>query len=118
MNDNFSELKDMEKDSSIQPNWIMGAVLITVGGLLLLRNFTGFEFENWWALFMFIPLGGIVTGMWAQYQANGRISTGLLLCGLGFLFAITVFLFNLSWGALWPIYFIFGGIAALLGSRK
>jgi hypothetical protein len=119
MSDNFSELKGDEKqEGSIQPNWIAGAVIIVVGIVLLLRNVTGFEFDNWWALFMFIPFGGLLAGMWNQYQVNGRVPTGLIISGISMAFVMSIFLFNLSWSALWPVFFIIGGISALLGSRK
>ena len=118
MNDNSSELKGNEKQGGIQPNWIAGAVIIVVGIVLLLKNLTGFSFGNWWALFMFIPFGGLLTGMWNQYQANGRVPTGLIISGLSMAFVISIFLFNLSWSALWPVFFIIGGISALLNGRK
>ncbi len=120
MNDNYSDLEAAEKQNVMgQPgSWIMGAVLIGVGGLLLLRNLTGFDFDNWWVLFWLIPLGGLLTGIWNQYQASGRINPGLIIGATVMVFMIAVFLFNLSWGALWPIFLIFGGISALLGSRN
>ena len=118
MNDKFSELNGDEKQGGIQPNWIVGVVIITVGTVLLLRNLTGFSFNNWWALFMFIPFSGLLAGMWNQYQVNGRIPTGLIIGGISMAFVISIFLFNLSWSALWPVFFIIGGISALLGSRN
>jgi hypothetical protein len=118
MNDNFSELKGNEEQGGIQPNWIVGAVIIAVGSLLLLRNLTGFEFENWWVLFMFIPFGGLLAGMWNQYQANGRVPSGLIIAGISMALVMSIFLFKLSWSAMWPAFFIIGGISALLGSQK
>jgi hypothetical protein len=56
--------------------------------------------------------------MWNQYQVNGRIPTGLIIGGISMAFVISIFLFNLSWSALWPVFFIIGGISALLGNRN
>lgn len=120
MNDNFSDLKDAEKQNVTghPGSWLMGAVLIGVGGVLLLRNLTGFEFDHWWVLFWFIPLGGMLTGLWKQYQANGRINTGLISAAAGMIVMMAVFLFDLSWSALWPIFLIIGGLSALLGNHR
>ncbi|MCP4357915.1 MAG: hypothetical protein GY796_07870 [Chloroflexi bacterium] len=125
MNDEIKDLKDGEEETEAAPeknsSWIIAAVLILVGFVLLLSNFTSFEFENWWALFMFIPAGFMFSTVWRDYKDNDGLtnkSTGTLIGGLAILFMIAVFLFNLSWGSLWPVAFIFGGIAVLLGSRK
>jgi len=66
MNDEIQELKDdeqangadeeagrKERDNS---NWIMGVVLIALGGLFLLGNLLPGSFmTNWWAVFILIP---------------------------------------------------------------
>lgn len=119
MNDQDSNLKAQEKQAVNRwgNEWIMGAVLILVGGVLLLRNATGFAFENWWVLFWLIPLGGMVSAILGQYRANGRFNSGLLIGVLFMLVMMAVFLFNLNWGTLWPVFFIFGGIAVLLNKR-
>ncbi len=120
MNDKFSDFENGNGWNVTQPNnsWIMGAVLIAVGSGLLLRNLTGFEFGNWWALFMLIPLSGVLMKAKEEYQANGRINPGLMTAGLGMLFMATVFLFGLNLGALWPVFIIIGGISFLLGIRR
>jgi uncharacterized membrane protein len=124
MSDEFKDMKDEEKgtDAAEKNNsWIMAVVLIIVGLGLLASNFTGFSFNNWWALFLFVPAFMMLSKVWADYKDNGRLtskSTGPLITGLAMLVMIVVFLFNLSFGALWPLAFIFGGIAVLLGSRK
>ena len=118
MNDNFSELKGNEKQDGVQPNWIVGAVIIGVGSVLLLRNLTGFELDNWWILFSFIPLSGMLMAVWNGYQANGRLPTGPSIGALGMILVISIFLFNLSWSAMWPAFFIICGVSVLLGSRK
>ncbi|MCB8943198.1 MAG: hypothetical protein H6658_05540 [Ardenticatenaceae bacterium] len=120
MNDNFSELKENEKQSGwlSNGNWVLGAGIIVVGVVLLLRNIIGFEFDNWWVLFMLIPLAMMGVKAWQDWQVNGRVNTGSVIPILGILVIITVSLFNLSWSAIWPVYFIIGGLSILLGSRK
>ena len=124
MGDEFKDLKDEEKSngSAAKSNsWIMALVLIAVGVGLLISNFTSFAFDNWWALFMLIPAFGMFAAVWRDYQENGRLTskcTGPLIAGLAILVTAVIFLFNLSWSGLWPIAFIFGGIAVLLSSRS
>lgn len=123
MNDDLKDLKDEEQNggSGKNPNVIMAVVLIVVGIGLVISNLTGFSFNNWWALFLFIPAGGMLVNVWQDYQANGRLtgrSTGPLIAGLAMLLMIAIFLLNLSWSALWPVAFIFGGIALLLSGRS
>lgn len=124
MGDEFKDLKDEEKGngSAAKSNsWIMALVLIVVGAGLLISNFTGFTFNNWWALFMVIPAVGMFAAVWRDYQANGRLtgkSTGPLISGLAMVVMMIVFLFNLSWSGLWPLGFIFGGLAIILGNRS
>lgn len=123
MGDEMKDLKDNEKVAGKEKgnSWVVAIVLIVVGLGLLVSNFTGFSFDNWWALFMFIPALTMFRNVWADYQDNGRLtnkSTGPLIGGLAILVMMVIFLFNLSWSGLWPLAFIFGGIAVLLGSRS
>lgn len=119
MNEQMSDFKENEKQGAVGQfnQWIMGGVFILVGGVLLLRNVLGFSFDNWWVLFWLIPLGGLASAMWGQYRVNGRFNPGLLIGAASLLFMMAVFLFNLNWGALWPFFFILGGLAMLLSRR-
>lgn len=123
MGDETKDLKEdevgtgKEKGSSV----IIAVVLMIVGGGLLLSNFTSISFDNWWAFFLFIPAGFMLQNVWADYKSNGRLtskSTGFLIAGLSILVMIVIFIFNLSWSGLWPLAFIFGGIAVLLSGRS
>ncbi len=119
MSNEFFEMKESEKQEMgmTNSNVIVGISIILVGGVLFLRNIFGFEFENWWVLFMLIPLGGMGMKMWELYQANGRISTGLIIAMSGVAITAVIFLFNLSWGLMWPIFFMLGGVSMLLNHR-
>lgn len=120
------EIKDLKSDEHEVENeqgstWIIAIVMMLVGAGLLLSNFTNVSFDNWWALFLFIPAGFMLQIVWKDYKSNGRLtgkSTGSLIAGLSILVMIVVFLFDLSWSGLWPVAFIFGGIAVLLSGRK
>lgn len=129
MNDEIYELKEKEvekeKEHTEHGNWfseqnnglLLGVVFILVGAGLLLSRFTNFHFDNWWALFIFIPALISLGRAWQGYQANGRLSEadgGALMGGLFMLLIASIFLFGLNWGIMWPFVLIIIGIGALV----
>lgn len=126
MNEDLNVLKNEEKESNVpgfgsNSNGIMAGVLIVVGVGLVLSNVTGFSFDNWWVLFMFIPALTMLKAVRDDYQGNGRLtsrSSGALIASLAIFTTAFIFLFDLSWGDLWPVAFIFGGLSVLLSSRS
>ena len=105
---------------STRPAWIAGGVLILIGIVFIVRNVTGFSFDNWWALFILIPaLGSLVTSF-QMYERHGRkftaASRGPLVGGLFLLGLTAVFLFKLDWGRIWPFILILAGLGVLLSS--
>jgi hypothetical protein len=94
-----------------------GAALILLGVVFLLRNVGWLELNgNWWALFILLPVSGIFFTAWQRYQRLGRLTSGIvssLLGGCVLLFVMAVFLFNLNWGTIWPVFLIIGGLGAL-----
>lgn len=119
MEDRILEQKQAEKRNSIErgSSLIMAVVLIAVGGLLLLNNVTGVRFDDWWVLFILIPLGGIAAKAWTEYQTTGRVGASPIIGGGFMLVFMASFIFDLDWGELWPIGLIIGGLAALLSWR-
>jgi hypothetical protein len=111
-----------QKPASPQPKrpaWIAGGVLILVGVVFLLTNVVGISLNNWWALFILIPAIGSLWTAWTIYQKNDRkltaASTGPLIGGIALLMVTAIFLFNLDWGRVWPVFLIIAGAAVLLG---
>jgi hypothetical protein len=105
---------------STRPAWIAGGVLILIGIVFIVRNVTGFSFDNWWALFILIPaLGSLVTSL-QMYERHGRRFTGAsrgpLVGGLFLLGLTAVFLFKLDWSRIWPFILILAGLGVLLSS--
>jgi len=99
-----------------------GAVLVVIGIIFLLQNLNifdiAFPFDNWWALFILIPAATSFYRVWQDYQQNGRLtnmSRGALVGGFILLFVSAVFLFELDWSKIWPVFLIFAGLSALLG---
>ncbi|MBE2220117.1 MAG: hypothetical protein IAF02_01170 [Anaerolineae bacterium] len=143
MSDDFSQLKDEEKEklieiekadlddlpassTSSQPshsysnnkNWVAGVMLIAIGLIFLAMNLGKFYLESWWALFILIPafvnFGNAVTDV----RENGRLTkkgTGSITGGLILSLISCTFLFGWDWGVIWPAFLIIGGIGALLG---
>lgn len=99
--------------------WIPGIILILVGVVLLVNNTTNFRLDNWWALFILIPALTAFARFWRRYQEDGRFNAdarGSLIGGFVLLFIAAIFLFNLNFGALWPVFLILGGIALLINA--
>jgi hypothetical protein len=123
MSNNLDELKDAEKGSNERNgSVVMAVIFIVVGVGLIASNITGFEFDNWWVLFMFIPVAFFAQNIYRDYQTNGRLtaaSTGSIIAGLAILLTAATFLFEaITWSAIWPIGLIFAGIAMFLGNRS
>lgn len=132
MSDNIKELKDQERriaedagksgeaageECGRGMGWIPGVVLIGIGGFFLLNNFTSFELNNWWALFILIPAFGSLGNFMRAYRKDGRLSgeaRGSLIGSMIMFFVTAIFLFELDWSAVWPVFLIIGGIGALL----
>lgn len=134
MSDEINELKEAEKQNNDyefeteetsyraqrrQPkNWGTGLILIGIGIIFLISNTTGFHLHNWWALFILIPAFSKFGDAVNNYQKKGRLTRsgrGSLTGGLILSLIASVFLFNLDWGLIWPVFLIIGGLSALLG---
>ncbi len=123
MNNHLDDLKENEKSSPERNNSIVRAVVfIVVGVALIVGNITGFGFQNWWVLFMLIPVSMFAQNIYQDYQANGRItrqSTGSIIVIITILAGAAVFLFEaVTWSMIWPIGLIITGLSIYLGSRS
>lgn len=100
--------------------WILGLILIVLGGLFLLRNTGTFDIplKNWWALFILLPaIGSFDTARRIYHSAGNRLTapaSGSLLMGLVLTFVTAAFLFGLNWSLFGPLLLILAGIGVLL----
>lgn len=130
MSDEIKDLKDTERASGESDNlndkrganmaWLPGLILIGVGIVLLIGNFTDFRLDNWWALFILIPAFGSLGNFWRAYRNAGRFNgeaRGFFIGGVILLFIAAAFLFSWNWAYVWPFFLIIGGIGALLSAR-
>jgi hypothetical protein len=126
MSDDITRLKAEEKEvvrpgenSAGHSGLVPGLVLILVGSVVLVANFTGVRLQNWWALFILIPALSSFAHGWHRYQKHGRMTRsarGSIAGGLFFTFIAAVFLLGLNWGTVWPVLLILFGIKALLSN--
>ncbi len=112
------EEKKESSPASKFTTWIVGGVLILVGVVFIIGNVTGFQFRNWWALFILIPAFGSLGTAYSMFKKNGgrftAASRGPLVGGLILLFITAIFIFDLNWGAMWPVLLIIAGVGLLL----
>jgi uncharacterized membrane protein YhaH (DUF805 family) len=118
MDNNELKADEKRKDKDRTGNWVGGAVLVGVGLFFLLGNLTDLRFDNWWALFILIPVFGMWGKAWKSYQQAGRLDKDARqeVMGAFFpLFVALIFLFNWNWGQVWPGFIIIAGLNALVG---
>jgi hypothetical protein len=96
---------------------IGGIFLIGLGLIFLLQNFGWFYLGNWWALFILLGTAAAWSKAWRAYQNNGQRVTqavaGPFFGGIFPLAVALIFLFELDWGAVWPVFLIIAGVSVL-----
>lgn len=121
-----SEMKDSKQEqnedfASVIKSGLPAVILILIGGGLLANNFLDVSFDNWWALFLLVPVVALSYQTWRDYKGNGRLTSrgiGSLIGGLVITTVFATFLFDLDGGQLWPLFLIIGGITVLLSKRS
>lgn len=129
--DEISALKEAEKqqaeaeaaathetsDICSWQNWTFPVMLILFGIVFLLSNLGIFVLHNWWALFLWFPAVGALEKAWKTWRSRGHITrrvrrhlVGAAVWGL----IGGAFLFDLSWGVIWPLLIIVWGVGLLL----
>lgn len=100
--------------------WIIGVILIVLGGLFLLQNsgMLRISLTNWWALFILIPALGAFERAWRMYRRAGNQFThqvgGSILLGIVLTLVTAAFLFNFGWTYFGPALIILAGLGILL----
>lgn len=96
-----------------------GLGLVALGVVFLLHNLGYMVLGNWWALFILLPAGGTFIGAAAAYREAGRLTPavrGSLVAGSILTLVAAIFLFNLDWGLMWPLFIVIVGAGALLAA--
>jgi hypothetical protein len=99
--------------------WIIGVILIVLGGLFLMQNMGTYRFpiNNWWALFILIPAIGTFEKALRYYrEADNQITSQVsssALWGVVLTLITAGFLFNIGWTYFGPILIILVGLGIL-----
>jgi hypothetical protein len=95
-------------------NWIPGIVLIGLGLIFLVQEYFGYQLHNWWALFILIPAFFTLERGYASVTAGRSAEAVAQIIGALVLVALTlIFLLDLPFGQLWPIFLILAGVGML-----
>ena len=124
MENKEQDLESEKKDSwnwhhGRTQSWMPGLVLILIGVIFLLRNFTALRLDNWWALFILFPAVSNFASAYERYRllhtfdrhVRGRLFWGLFLTLLS-----TDLLLGLDFAFIWPVFLILAGLGLLLGA--
>jgi hypothetical protein len=100
------------------------AALIIVGGVFLLRNLDLLPIyhSNWWGLLLLVPLIFLGARILELRSKNGGALpasargpvTGFLCVAM----VMVIFLFDLDWGEVWPLFIILIGVSFLIGTTN
>jgi hypothetical protein len=95
---------------------------MAIGMFLLLRNLEVIHFvNNWWALFMLIPIAYLLSsafrlrrenaGAFPPEARNSLVTSGIIAC------TMLIFLLELSWREMWPLFLILVGLGMVWKAR-
>ena len=123
MDDDCSSRKVAENGDNFQGKtrrkmWILGLLLLIVGGARLLQRFTNLDVENWWGFLLVVPAAGFFSTARNRFRERNFVPSReiarLLILGLLFISLSAVFGFNLDRRLILPILlFLFGMFVAL-----
>jgi hypothetical protein len=93
-------------------------ILIFVGVILFIQNLNIANLRfNWWAVFIFIPVVGSLTGAWAAYRKSGKVNA-VVRSSLGSALVVAtvavMLLFDMNWSRWWPLMVIAPGVSLFL----
>src|SRR6266550_1869361 len=110
----MSDLTGTRERATRFGSWIPGIVLIGLGLIFLAQEYFGYQLRNWWALFILIPAFFTLERGYASVTAGRSTEAVGQIIGALVLVALTlIFLLDLPFGQLWPIFLIIAGIGLL-----
>ena len=96
---------------------VVGVLLIVLGAVFFVQSVTDLDLGNWWALLILSPALGLLAEVGRSFKTDRRLTAaarGPLIGGLALLLISAIFLFDLSWVALWPLFIIIIGLGVLV----
>jgi peptidoglycan/LPS O-acetylase OafA/YrhL len=110
--------RQARRESRSGGSWIIGSILVALGIVFLFQNMGTFTLDNWWALFILIPILGVFEEAWRSYKkADGHLTKrarGLILVGLVLVLVMVALLLEISWKFFGPLLLILAGIGILI----
>ncbi len=110
--------RQTRRESRSGGSWIIGSILVALGILFLFQNMGTFTLDNWWALFILIPILGTFEEAWRAYKnADGHLTKrarGLILVGLVLVLVMVALLLEISWKFFGPLLLILAGVGILI----
>ncbi len=104
--------EEKRRNTSLLP----GFAIILLGLIFLLSNLDIISIgHTWWALFFLIPISFLLTDM--LQRNNGRYRWGSLIGLITCTTLMVIFLFDMDWGIIWPIFIVIGGLSVLLAGK-
>jgi len=100
---------------SHSPAVCFGLVLVAIGALFLLANFTNFGVGvgRWWpAILIVVGLVDLLSNRRRWFRGASTLVIGALFLG------DTLGVWNVRWGLLWPIPLLVIGVAVILGATR
>ncbi len=100
---------------SHNPAVCFGLVLVAIGALFLLANFTDFGagVGRWWpAILIVVGLVDLLSNRRRWFRGASTLVIGALFLG------DTLSVWNVRWGLLWPIPLLVIGVAVILGATR
>jgi hypothetical protein len=99
-----------------------GLILIGIGVVFMLQTMGLLPRDfNWWALFILMPAVAMYYQAWQIYRQTESFdsrSRGLIIGGTVVLAVAFIFLFDLDWGVMWPVFLILAGILVFVTARR
>ena len=98
--------------------------VVVAGVVLLTRSAFGLDplaGWNWWAVFILIPAVLAFSRAETMYRQRGTLDAatrGVLMGGMYPFVIALVFLLELDWGRVWPIFLIIAGLRGLFGRPR
>ena len=98
--------------------------VVVAGVVLLTRSAFGLDLLagwNWWAVFILIPAVLAFSRAENMYRRRGTLDAatrGVLMGGMFPFVVALIFLLELDWGRVWPIFVILAGLGGLFGRPR
>jgi len=102
---------------------VLGIGIIVLGIVFLLMNMGIVNLgHRWWSLFFLIPISFLLIDVLRRCKTSGQRlpleARGSLIGLVTLTVVMFIFLFDLNWGTIWPVFIIIAGLSLILSGWK